>query len=300
MHSALLSFGLALLARQVLAETHTITFENKCGFGTPQLVQDGKIVSTGESFTANGPFDSAIAYLNSTEKPCLLNGEGCMLFEMNMANPNPSVIGSGPSVDISLITPHTFNFPGGFQFYGADGSCDGLGAFCSSDNCDTAFFGPNDNQVQRACIKNNVNLVITFCGDQNTAFTNAVTNSLADLDSGSPAAIASPAKASPQPSTSKVLSVASTTVAAASTISHLATPVAPINVESAPPVAGSSSSSTSASAASAPVSSPAQQCRRRSRRSAAPAPAPTPETVQVRAANARSHRRRVRARAFHH
>ena len=34
-----------------------------------------------------------------------------MLFEMNMANPNPSVIGSGPSVDISFIAPYVASPP---------------------------------------------------------------------------------------------------------------------------------------------------------------------------------------------
>ncbi|KAI9070110.1 hypothetical protein FKP32DRAFT_1753476, partial [Trametes sanguinea] len=40
----------------VRAEQHTIRFENKCGKGTPQLIQGGKVLSTGEDYTSNGPF----------------------------------------------------------------------------------------------------------------------------------------------------------------------------------------------------------------------------------------------------
>ena len=40
-------------------------------------------------------------------------------------------------------------------------------------DCDTAFFNSNDNQVQRACQADNVNLLITFCGGGTTKFTEA-------------------------------------------------------------------------------------------------------------------------------
>lgn len=71
------------------------------------------------------------------------------------------------------------NVPIGFQYFGGTGDvCDGLGAFCDSSDCDTAFHNPNDNQVQRACEADNVNLLIIFCPTEPTEFTPAVTGSL--------------------------------------------------------------------------------------------------------------------------
>ncbi|KLO16766.1 hypothetical protein SCHPADRAFT_937629 [Schizopora paradoxa] len=140
----------------VKAETHTVHFENKCGRGTPTLVQNGKILSTGGDFTSNGPLISAIAYLQTGN--CLLNGEGCTLVETTLVNPTSA--GSGSSSDISLIPPHAFNVAAGFGYFGG---CDGAGADCTSANCPTAFFQPDDTHVQVACQSNNVNLAITFC-----------------------------------------------------------------------------------------------------------------------------------------
>ncbi|VDB98556.1 unnamed protein product [Peniophora sp. CBMAI 1063] len=57
----------------VRAETHTISFVNNCGFGTPTLVsQSGVILSTGAPYTANGEIVGAIAYLQTGA--CGLNG----------------------------------------------------------------------------------------------------------------------------------------------------------------------------------------------------------------------------------
>jgi len=144
-------------AALVSAEQHTISFVNRCGYGTPALVLDGKNISTGQSYTSNGPF-SGIAYLQTG--PCLANGENCALLEMTLIN--PTVAGGGSSTDISLIAPHKYNVETSFAYYGG---CNGQGTTCSSANCNTAFFNPNDNQVQVACQANNVNLVITFCGN---------------------------------------------------------------------------------------------------------------------------------------
>jgi len=142
----------------VNAESHTIHFTNDCGFGTPTLVQNGVILSTGGDFVANGPFRSAIAYLQTGS--CGLNGEGCTLIETTLVNPTTS--GSGSSTDISLIPPHTFSVTSGFGYFGA-AACDGLGADCTNANCNTAFHMPNDTQVQVACQADNVDLAITFC-----------------------------------------------------------------------------------------------------------------------------------------
>jgi len=149
---------LALVAN-VNAESHTVSFDNRCGRGTPTLIQGGNVLSTGEPFTSNGALSSFIAYLQTGE--CLFNGEGCTLFEASLQN--PTAPGSGSSADISLIAPHAFNVAVGFSY---DGSCASQGTtICSSPSCDTAFFKPDDTFVQVACQDNDVNLLITFCPD---------------------------------------------------------------------------------------------------------------------------------------
>ncbi|KAI0675142.1 hypothetical protein C8Q78DRAFT_1066981 [Trametes maxima] len=142
----------------VRAEQHTIRFENKCGKGTPQLIQGGKVLSTGQDYTSNGPFSAGIAYLQTGG--CGFNGENCSLLEMTLVN--PTAPGAGSSTDISLINPHAFNVVTSFSYFGG---CDGQGATCADNNCKTAFFVPDDNQVQVQCETENVNLLITFCGD---------------------------------------------------------------------------------------------------------------------------------------
>ncbi|KAH8083770.1 hypothetical protein BXZ70DRAFT_1012083 [Cristinia sonorae] len=145
-------------ASSVRGESHTIKFDNRCGRGTPLLIQGAKTLSKGEDFTSNGPFSSAIAYLQTGE--CDFNGEKCATVEMTLGN--PTCPGCGSSVDISLIAPHALNVPTAFSYYGG---CDGQGATCSTPDCRTAFFKPDDNQVQVACQNDNVNLLITFCPD---------------------------------------------------------------------------------------------------------------------------------------
>ncbi|KAK7461440.1 hypothetical protein VKT23_008618 [Stygiomarasmius scandens] len=149
----------AVLAMAVIganAESHTINFTNKCGRGTPQLVQNGNILSSGGSFTSNGPFVAGIAYLQTGG--CGLNGDNCMTVEMTLQNPTSP--GSGSSTDLSLIPPLAFNVPTRFEY---TGGCDGQGQTCSDANCNTAFHVPTDNQVQVACQTNDVSLNIIFC-----------------------------------------------------------------------------------------------------------------------------------------
>ncbi|KAK7687749.1 hypothetical protein QCA50_008967 [Cerrena zonata] len=146
-----------LTIAQVSAETHTVVFDNRCGFGTPTLrAQNGQVLSTGGSFTINGPLIGAIAYLQTGG--CGANGEGCTLIETTLRNP-PSP-GAGSSTDISLIPPHTFSVTSGFGYFNG---CDGAGADCTNPNCPTAFHNPDDTFVQVACQTNDVNLAITFC-----------------------------------------------------------------------------------------------------------------------------------------
>ncbi|KIK70368.1 hypothetical protein GYMLUDRAFT_253758 [Collybiopsis luxurians FD-317 M1] len=146
----------AAVVAGVQAETHTVTFNNKCGRGTPLLKQNGNTLSTGQPYTSNGPLTAAIAYL---DVGCGANGEQCTLVETTIVNPTSP--GSGSSTDLSLIPPHTFSVTSGFSY---QNGCDGQGAVCSSADCTTAFHNPNDTGVQVPCQANNVNLVITFCG----------------------------------------------------------------------------------------------------------------------------------------
>ncbi|KLO16768.1 hypothetical protein SCHPADRAFT_937631 [Schizopora paradoxa] len=153
---ARVSFAVLAAAISVKAESHTIHFTNLCGFGTPTLVQNGVILSTGQDFTIDGPFRSAIAYLQTGG--CGLNGEGCTLIETTLVN--PTTPGSGSSTDISLIPPHTFSVTSGFGYFNG---CQPAGADCNNPNCPTAFHQPNDTGVQVPCQLDNADLAITFC-----------------------------------------------------------------------------------------------------------------------------------------
>ncbi|THU80001.1 glycopeptide [Dendrothele bispora CBS 962.96] len=124
------------------AETHTVIFDNRCGFGTPTLISGPNILGIGNGpFTFNGPLISAIAYLQTGG--CGFNGEGCTLIETTLINPSPS--SGGSDTDISLIPPHSFSVTSGFGYFNG---CDGAGA---------------DSSLQASCEVNNVNLAITFC-----------------------------------------------------------------------------------------------------------------------------------------
>ncbi|KAI5123129.1 hypothetical protein M0805_000832 [Coniferiporia weirii] len=148
------TFVLAVIGAR--AESHTVSFVNNCGTGTPTLIQNGNVLSTGGSVTINGPLTAAIAYLQTGS--CGFNGEGCTLIETTLQN--PTTAGSGSSSDISLISPHSFSVSSGFGYYNG---CDGAGADCTSADCSTAFHSSGDTQVQVACQVDNVNLSITFC-----------------------------------------------------------------------------------------------------------------------------------------
>ncbi|KAG9121102.1 hypothetical protein FRC07_003083 [Ceratobasidium sp. 392] len=142
----------------VAAERHIVHFDNRCGRGTPTLVQGGRILSTGADYVSNGPLTAAIAYLQTGN--CLLNGENCSTLETTLKN--PTCAGCGSSTDVSLISPHKFSVTTGFGYYGG---CDGVGNDCTSASCcpNGAFCTPTDYQSQRQCQANDVNLAITFC-----------------------------------------------------------------------------------------------------------------------------------------
>ncbi|KAJ6468507.1 hypothetical protein C8R47DRAFT_1223308 [Mycena vitilis] len=153
---------LAVAVGNVAAESHTVTFTNNCGYGTPTLIQGASVLSTGGAYTIGGPLNAAIAYLQTGKwlvvRSCGFNGEGCTMIETTLKN--PVTAGGGSSTDITLISPHAFSVTTGFGYYNG---CDGAGADCTNANCATAFHSSGDTQVQVACQTNNVNLAITFC-----------------------------------------------------------------------------------------------------------------------------------------
>ncbi|KAF9820636.1 hypothetical protein IEO21_01339 [Rhodonia placenta] len=154
MLSELTTFALAVALAfvQVNAESHTVTFNNRCGYGTPYLrASNGAVLSTGGSYTSNGALVGAIAYV--PYRSCGNNGEECTLIETTLQN-------GYSSTDISLIPPHEFSVTSGFGYY--DG-CDGAGADCTYGGCPDAFYTPDQTWVQVGCPDANVNLAITFC-----------------------------------------------------------------------------------------------------------------------------------------
>ncbi|KAJ7478205.1 glycopeptide [Mycena latifolia] len=153
--TGMLALGIAM----VRAETHTITFTNNCGFGTPTLIQGPNVLSTGQTFTIQGPLRGAIAYLQTGR--CGFNGENCIIVETSLVN--PTTPGSGSSTDLSLIPPHAFSVTTGFGYFNG---CQPAGADCTNPNDPShcpAFHNPGDTGVQVACQANDVNLAITFC-----------------------------------------------------------------------------------------------------------------------------------------
>ncbi|KAI0661326.1 hypothetical protein C8Q70DRAFT_970418 [Cubamyces menziesii] len=156
---------------------------------------------------------------------------------------NPTAPGAGSSTDISLIAPHAFNVETSFSYFGG---CDGQGATCDSGACKSAFFQPNDNQVQVQCETNDVNLLITFCGDatQSTGLTTP--------DKGSSSAAHQPSSvaathSSPAAATHTSAASHAATSAAASTHATSSVPVSSAASLVAQPSAASPSASSVAS-----------------------------------------------------
>ncbi|KAG2129630.1 hypothetical protein DEU56DRAFT_956549 [Suillus clintonianus] len=120
-----------------------------CNVAAHQLLRRGR--DTGENLLLRHAF--GIRQCPGSSAP-----EDCTLLEMNLAN--PSCLGCGSSVDISLINLHVFNVETSFAYYNG---CDGFGADCNSANCASAFYAPEDWYAQRQCEADNVNLLIAFC-----------------------------------------------------------------------------------------------------------------------------------------
>lgn len=137
---------------QISAESHTVTFTNNCGYGTPYLrAQNGEVLSTGGAYTSNGPLIGAISYLQTGN--CGNNGEECTLVETTLEN------SSGSASDISLVPPHEFSVTSGFGYYNG---CDGTGEDCKYAGCPGAFTDATNGLIV-SCPVDNVDLAITFC-----------------------------------------------------------------------------------------------------------------------------------------
>ncbi|KAL1760387.1 hypothetical protein FB107DRAFT_286932 [Schizophyllum commune] len=137
-------------AALVAAESHTVTFHNNCGSGTPQLEQNFQTLHSGDgSYTHNGPLSAAIAYLQTGS--CGGSADGCTLLELTLQNPTSP--GAGSSVDVSLIPPHTYSVKTGFAY---SNGCDGQGKTCGSADCPEAFHVTDDYGAQVQCEANDV------------------------------------------------------------------------------------------------------------------------------------------------
>jgi hypothetical protein len=80
---ASLTIFAALAVTCAYAEQHTVTFDNRCGYGTPLLKANGRTLSTGGAYTSSGPLTAAIAYLQTGS--CGDNGENCLTLETTLA-----------------------------------------------------------------------------------------------------------------------------------------------------------------------------------------------------------------------
>ncbi|KAJ7639954.1 glycopeptide [Mycena polygramma] len=145
----------AVAVSSVRAESHTITFVNKCGFGTPTLIQGPNVLSTGAPYTISGPLIDAIAYLQTGS--CGFDGENCLTVEITLVNPTFPGLGSG--TDLTLIPPHAFSVATGFEY---SNGCNGTGADCTSNTCSGAFHSPTDTSVVVVCQTNDVGIVVRF------------------------------------------------------------------------------------------------------------------------------------------
>ncbi|PCH44510.1 hypothetical protein WOLCODRAFT_38445, partial [Wolfiporia cocos MD-104 SS10] len=138
------------------AETHTVTFTNNCGYGTPYLrAQNGDVLSTGGAYTIDEALIGAIAYLQTGD--CGANGENCIIVETTLEN-------GYSSTDLSLIPPYVHQATSlllmNFSYYNG---CDGAGADCTSADCTDAFHESDQTWVQVGCPVDNCDLAITFC-----------------------------------------------------------------------------------------------------------------------------------------
>ncbi|PIL32321.1 hypothetical protein GSI_05567 [Ganoderma sinense ZZ0214-1] len=151
MHLTLSTAAIALgaLVGTAVGESHTVIFQNFCGYGTPLLIQGNNVLSRGFEYHSDGPLVSAIAYLQTGN--CNFNGENCTLLETTLLNFAPGNAGS--LTGINLRPPHQFSVPTGFNYFSG---CDGAGSNCLDPDC-PATSSPV------SCQEDNINLIIKFC-----------------------------------------------------------------------------------------------------------------------------------------
>ncbi|KAF9523728.1 hypothetical protein CPB83DRAFT_798900 [Crepidotus variabilis] len=142
---ATLIFAFVVATIGVQAEQHVIHFDNKCGRGTPTLIQGSNVLSTGSDYIINGPILGATAYLQTGR--CGFNGENCTAININLAN-------TGSSTQFDVTPPHTSFIAVHFEY---TNGCDGKGDTCSSTTCQSG------NPPPVTCDASNVNLAISFC-----------------------------------------------------------------------------------------------------------------------------------------
>ncbi|KAI1786088.1 glycopeptide [Ganoderma leucocontextum] len=155
------------LVLSVRAETHTIHFDNQRGFGTPTLVSNGVVLSTGADVTVNGPIEApadrfAAVLIVSPLGSCGINGENCTTVDISLTNAIPGEPGgSASSAAIDLVPPHAFSAVTGFGYYNG---CDGAGEDCANANCIAALPGPPPKTIVPVlCQTDDVNIAIVFC-----------------------------------------------------------------------------------------------------------------------------------------
>lgn len=138
-------FVAAVTFTGVRAETHTATFTNQCGYGTPNLSgPNGVLSSTGQAVTFNSPAEGLYAYLQTGN--CGSNGEGCPVV-------NASLVNGDSCASTEILPPDTI----GFCFYNG---CDGVGFDCTSRPTDPIT---GQEVYSACCAADNVDLAITFC-----------------------------------------------------------------------------------------------------------------------------------------
>ncbi|KZV68928.1 hypothetical protein PENSPDRAFT_502878 [Peniophora sp. CONT] len=145
-----------LLANGAYSESHTVSFINNCGFGTPVLLVDEVVVSNGSDYSSDMSIIKGVAYLD--QDGCASGGsESCMEIEINLSNSSPSF------VDILLIPPQVYRSAACVTY--SDG-CDGASLTCTGPDCSEAIISEDDPSGSGAvlvCEDSDANVIITFC-----------------------------------------------------------------------------------------------------------------------------------------
>ncbi|VDC03309.1 unnamed protein product [Peniophora sp. CBMAI 1063] len=259
MHSLLSTAVIFSLGVVANAESHTVTFINNCGFGTPTLSVQGSVVSTGSDYTSNGQIEGGTAYLDYDT--CSTNGGNCTGVELTLSN-------GISAADVTLVSPYAFSVASCMSFYNG---CDGTGFACTEADCPGAFLTPTDSSATTiTCQSTDVNLAVTFCdcsassgssgtgGDTTSSTTTTTTTAQATPKSSTPAPQSSTTPSSTQGSSSHSSQSTPSTPAGSSTAASgtasMSSPTSGQNTASAIPTTMLSQSGSD-SVASSPTAS---------------------------------------------